>query len=455
MSAPVLKRSTFRTSRLLEFCSQKELVLQTGHPVEEWALVILKELVDNALDACEEAGIAPEITVAVGEGLILVHDNGPGMPAKTVKDLLDYTVRVSSHEAYASPTRGAQGNALKTLIAMPFALDGTKGESLIEARGVSHQITFTVDHVRQVPQVDHVRAESDVKNGTRVAVRCPNRASANADTKSRFLQIAEDYTWLNPHLTLHINWDGERRTIAASDPKWTKWKPSNPTSAHWYDVARLERLIAAYAADDLDRKRSRTVREFVSEFRDLSATAKQKVVLDATGMARTALPDLFRDGEVDRTRIGKLLAAMQANSKPVKPAALGLIGKDHLAARFEAAGVDPKTFQYKRTLCNDDGIPAVIEIAFGYCPEGPLVRRIVTGVNWSVGINNPFRNLGQYGESLDTFLSQQRVGRNEPIVLLVHLASPRIAYTDRGKSALALRGEIEAPEPDEDEELDE
>jgi len=33
------------------------------------------------------------------------------------------TVRVSSREAYVSPTRGAQGNALQTLLVMGFALD--------------------------------------------------------------------------------------------------------------------------------------------------------------------------------------------------------------------------------------------------------------------------------------------------------------------------------------------
>ena len=55
------KRTTFRTSRLLDFASEKELVTQTGHGTDEWPLVVLKKLVDNALDNCEEAGIAPVI----------------------------------------------------------------------------------------------------------------------------------------------------------------------------------------------------------------------------------------------------------------------------------------------------------------------------------------------------------------------------------------------------------
>jgi hypothetical protein len=52
-------------------------------------------------------------------------NNGPGFPAETV-GIRDFSVRVSSREAYASLARGAQGNALKTIVAMAFALDGAK-----------------------------------------------------------------------------------------------------------------------------------------------------------------------------------------------------------------------------------------------------------------------------------------------------------------------------------------
>jgi hypothetical protein len=37
--ATTLKRETFRTSRELDFFSEKELVAQTGHGVDEWPLV--------------------------------------------------------------------------------------------------------------------------------------------------------------------------------------------------------------------------------------------------------------------------------------------------------------------------------------------------------------------------------------------------------------------------------
>jgi len=91
-----LARTTFTTSRFLEFCSEKELRIQTGAAVEHWPLVALKELVDNALDVVEEAGTAPRITVAVVKGKIVVADNGPGIPTKTVQALLDFSVRVNA-----------------------------------------------------------------------------------------------------------------------------------------------------------------------------------------------------------------------------------------------------------------------------------------------------------------------------------------------------------------------
>src|SRR6516162_291631 len=78
-----LARVAFTTSRLVEFCGEKELTAQTGHAPDEWPLVIAKELIDNALHACEEAEIAPEISIELSteRGEIVIADNGPGLPS--------------------------------------------------------------------------------------------------------------------------------------------------------------------------------------------------------------------------------------------------------------------------------------------------------------------------------------------------------------------------------------
>jgi DNA topoisomerase VI subunit B len=191
--ARTLERVAFKTSRLAEFCSRRELAAQTGHQVRDWPLVILKELTDNALDICEEKDIAPEIAISVSteEGTITVADNGPGIPPPTVIDVLDYSVRVSSREAYVSPTRGAQGNALKTLLAMGIALDSEEPvETIIEAGSIAHRIVFRVDQVRQEPRIDHTTAPSNVKTGPpcdcvgRIQLACTSRPRSSVFYKS-------------------------------------------------------------------------------------------------------------------------------------------------------------------------------------------------------------------------------------------------------------------------------
>ncbi len=436
--SPRLYRTTFRTSRLLDFCSRKELIAQTGHQPDAWPLVVLKELVDNALDACEEAEVAPEITIQVGDTGITVIDNGPGITAETVTDILDFSVRVSSREAYVAPDRGAQGNALKTIVAMPFVLDGDQGVIEVDTGGTRHRIEFTVDPIRQQPVIEHNVTSADRKNGTEICMKWPDSAcSILSDSKDRFLQIADDYAWLNPHLRLAIDWFGEQHTIKATNPTWQKWGPSDPTSAHWYTPQHLERLIAGYIAHDQDNGRERTVRELVAEFRDLRGSAKQKKVLDATGLHRAPLSQLVTETGIDTEVVTALLTAMQAHSKPVKPPALGIIGKDHLRQRLEAAGCEMESFDYRKVADTTDGVPWVVETAFGWCPEGDS-RRLVIGVNWSPGIINPFRELGHYGQSLDTILSQQRADRDEPVILVLHMACPRVEYLDRGKSSVVI-----------------
>jgi DNA topoisomerase VI subunit B len=443
----LLKRETFSTSRLLEFCSKKELIAQTGHSPEQWPLVILKEELDNSVDACEEGDIAPQIDIDVSldqrGAAIEISDNGPGIAPETIAGILDYTVRVSSREAYASPTRGAQGNALKTLIAMPFALDGDRGWTKIESRGVYHTIWFRVDRLRQKPVIEPVTGSSLMEKGTRITVGWPRSAcSILADAEARFLQIAEDFAWLNPHLRITVRWNGVVRVEQTpSNTAWEKWRACDPTSAHWYDRERFERSVAAHVSRDQDIGRDRLVREFVSEFRGFSGSRAQKCVLDETGLARSPLSSLFGpDGSPKKDQLESLLGALKRNSKPVQPALLGLIGEPHLRAKFIANGVAETTFRYKKVLdvTDGDGLPFAIESAFGWCP-GQAGRRIIVGVNWSTAIGNPFRSFSRYGGAgLEELLKDRYATANEPVIFLLHYVCPRVEYTDRGKSALLL-----------------
>jgi hypothetical protein len=182
-----IERVAFTTSRLMEFCTERELIaLRPATNPIKWPRVVVKELVDNSIDACEEAEIAPVIKVTITTGKsgkptrIVVEDNGPGIPPATITDIIDYNVRVSSREAYISPTRGRQGNALKTLLPMSYVLGGKiKGETWIEARGRKHRLVFRVNQIKQEPIVRNIRSRS------RVTLTRPSLTPTRSPTCSR------------------------------------------------------------------------------------------------------------------------------------------------------------------------------------------------------------------------------------------------------------------------------
>jgi hypothetical protein len=455
---PKLTRVAFKVSRLMEFCSERELQNQTGHSIYEWPLVVGKELVDNALDSCEEVEVAPEITIIVDADTIVIQDNGGGIDAETIKSILDYAIRVSSREAYVSPTRGAQGNALKTLLAMGYVL-GRKsnnadaaGVTIIETRGVEHRIEFCVDHINNQPKIVHATAASPVTVGTRLTIKWPP-CGLLENTAPRFKQLIEAYVWFNPHLSLRGVWFGQEFiNVQATNPNWEKWRPRNPTSPHWYDESRLQRYLAAHVARDRDLGQHRTVREFIGEFRGLSGTAVQRTILTEVGCSHQSLAQFFGTDQVNRNGIAKLLAAMRKHSKPVKPNHLGIIGVEHFKQRFLAAGGNPDTFKYQcRKGMTPDGIPYVVEFAFGLHQSGlaqggaGVSRKFVTGANWSAGINNPFRRFGSTGEGLESTLAKVRTNASQPVICALHLASAHIQFADRGKSSIILTDNAEQP----------
>jgi DNA topoisomerase VI subunit B/DNA topoisomerase VI subunit A len=426
---------------LAEFASIKELTVQTGHGVEDWPLVIIKELTDNGIDAAETHGVAPIIKITAADGLITVADNGAGLSPEAVDRIVDFGKRTSTNEAYASPTRGRQGNAIQTVLSMPFAMDTVRDQpskTLIESRGFKHTVTFEADAVRHIPKVLVKREKSPVQNGTKVTVRLPGSARLLLqDAKSRIVQMAEGYGALNPHLEIQLRWESKAEvTIKAANPRWAKWLPSHPTPPHWYDFERFNRLIAATIAHDQDTGRDTLVRGFIATFRGMARSASQKAVLDKVGASRMSLAALFNEGR-NRVGVGALLSSLKVETKAVKPVDLGMIGRDHMATCCERAGGNLKTFEYGRIIGATGGLPWVVEVGFAYRPvkrPTPDDRRLVVGTNFSPGLRNPFPNL-------NAVLVDQRAYQY-PVVVVAHLVCPVLSFADRGKSRLVLSEEM-------------
>ncbi|MGB7296823.1 MAG: ATP-binding protein [Candidatus Aminicenantales bacterium] len=459
-----LNRQMFELSRELEFFTEKELMMQIGHPKSYWRISLLKELIDNSLDACEVSDIKPEITVEDTEDHFSVTDNGPGLPFSTIKKSLDYMVRISDKQYYVSPTRGQMGNALKTVWAAPFVALG-EGEVTVESRGKRHVIKTSLDRIMAKPQMDFRSSDGPIKNGTKVSVRWPLSSRLQDEKTSDSYNSPEseededglprrasgsnyDGTWpaekpdlitsgeliahyalFNPHATFHFN----GKSYPASVATWAKWRTDNPTSAHWYNEFQLRDLIAAYLLiERKDKNKAKTVREFVTEFRGLSGTAKGAEIIK--GFKGTYLHDLMKNGDVDMAVIKKLLQAMRDHSKPVKPYQMGLVGGDHLKGWAAAnIGVVPESFQYGKCQGVDaTGLPYTQEALFALKSDTEKAHRsVITGLNWSPTIGDPV-------EEISEAVGSARIGRDKPVLLIIHMIQPRFAFTNRGKTRLSL-----------------
>lgn len=433
-----LQRETFELSRAMEFFSERELIAQIGHDRDYWPVALLKELLDNALDACESADLAPVITAELQDDALIVADNGPGLPLATLEKSLDYSIRVSDKTGYVSPSRGQQGNALKTLWAAPFVATGS---GWIEVETAAHRrvVCVTLDRIAQVPRMECRDAgPPDVKTGTRIVVRWRGIAGYLTDCfPPDFYSVIFALTDFNPHCTLTAIGPDIDQTFPATVPGWQHWRPDRPTAPHWYTPERFRALVALLLNAEQRTGKVRSINEFIREFHGLSGTAKAKTVAQAANLTGAMLRDLVQAGDVDMPRLTALLAAMQAEARPVKPDALGLLGQDHCAVQLQRYGAALDSIEYRRAQGEADGLPYVLEVAFGVKQEGSSSRTLRVGINFSPALQQPFA-------VLDTALNEARCTRFDPVAMLVHLACPLIQFADRGKARAVLPAAIAA-----------
>lgn len=454
--APRLERTTFTMSRTLEYFTERELTQQMEAPMKKWPLALTKELIDNALDACEsdESDRAPVIKVTLDGASITVEDNGPGLPEETLRRSLDYTTRTSDKAHYVSPTRGQLGNALKCLWAGPFVYSGICGNERaanieITTPRYAYDIAVTVDQIRQMPSLDVIdrKDRPNVKIGTIIKTEWPDHRFIFSETPDSYnddeddeslppmlmadviLDLLQDYATFNPHATFCFHHDGrdlDFPAIVGSD--WPKWKSDYPTSSHWYTTDDLRTLIAGHIANGDENK---TVRDLIKSFRGLSATAKQKQVTATASLTGKCLKDMIRAGNIDLEMVERLRQAMCAASRPVQAARLGLIGEEALAKRLiEIDGAVPDSIHYAKHLTKT-GLPHVTETAFGLRAKDSGENRIRYGLNFSAALDIP-------RSEIPAWLSRsQQLGSTDAVCLIVHEACPRFKFLGKGKATLA------------------
>jgi hypothetical protein len=438
---PAVTRTVFATPRAVEFLELRALQAQTGQPVDAFGDVVVKELLDNALDGAETARRAPVIEIHTrtddGITLITVSDNGAGITPATVSDVCDFTVLVSDKARYRGPARGAQGNALKTLLGIPSAL-GVDEPVVIDSVGVRHALRVSIDAAGDVV-VEHGTGPGHSSEGTAVTVPLP--ADLDVDAAGWAFGAA----LVNPHAAIteidhaYSDADSDAAFYKPSGEDWSKWTPSSPSSPHWYDHTAFAALVHAYIREIGRTGVDIPIGRFITEFDGLSGSVKQKAIRKvADGV--THLSGL--DGRDDL--IGALHDAMLEHAKPTPPGRLGAVGPDHYREQLDATyGVI--RFWHKTTNVVVDGVPWVIEVAVADTIEP---GRTWFACNHGPAFGDPLgRTLLQAGEvsgyGAASFLTDSCCGGGNRAAV-VHVICAATQFVDKGKVALVVPYEVAA-----------
>lgn len=435
----IVARTVFATPRAAEFLETRALQTQTGQPESAFGDVVVKELLDNAIDAAESAGAEPVIEIsnraADGSAFVTVTDNGDGIAPATVAAVCDFTMLVSDKAKYRGPARGAQGNALKTLLGIPFALE-VDAPVVIESHGVRHELQVQTDLCGDVV-VEHGTSPCARTVGTSVTVPLPEHLDVDVTGWAFHAAL------VNPHATITAidsgySDDAPPTTFYKSvGAGWSKWAPSKPSSPHWYDTAAFAALVGAHIRAIRRTGVDVALGGFIAEFDGLSGSPKQKQIRAATPGV-THLSQL--EGRPDL--IAALHDAMLQHAKPTPASRLGPVGADHYRHLLDDAyGVHG--FWYKTGHVTVDGIPWVIEVA--------VANTAQPGRNWYACNHSPsfgdpfartsFRAAGLFAIGSSSFVADSDMVATFDTAAIVHVICAAPEFMDKGKVALV------APKP--------
>lgn len=208
-----MARQKITSSSTAEYFSKNLQQVGFSSPTKA-VLTTLKEAVDNSLDACEEEGILPEITVEIkkiGAGTIKntdlvsirVEDNGPGLDTDDVTKVFGEYL-ASSKFGRGRCSRGQQGIGISA---------ATTWAQLTSARG-ANVITKTAkmrQAVSCVVEVDIKHNKGVLKDKKTIDWKKPHGVSVEFFIDGRVQLQGEGglitylmgTTLVNPHLTLH------------------------------------------------------------------------------------------------------------------------------------------------------------------------------------------------------------------------------------------------------------
>jgi len=455
-----------------EFFAKNRHLLGFDSPAKA-LLTAIKEAVDNSLDACEEAGILPDVRVEVhavsngqapapdesplelesaptnGNGKtrapvvreerfrIVVADNGPGIVREQIPRIFGKLLYGSKFHRLRQ-SRGQQGIGISAAgmygqltTGRPVVITSRPG-----ARQPAHRCELMLDTKKNEPAVlrDDV-VEWDHEHGTRVEIELTGsykRGQHSVDTYLQQTAVA------NPHVALsYRNPRGEEFAWARAADRLPAPAAEIQPHPHGVELGLLLRM--------LKDTRCRNISAFLKEEFCRVGPKTAETILAAAGLAGSRSPRHAGMEEAQR-----LLDAIGAARIPAPPTdCLSPIGEELILAGLRQRFPADFHTAVTRPPAVYRGNPFQIEVGLAYGGELPgdelaQVMRFANRVPLLYQASACAISKSVLGTAWRSYGLQQGKGAppTGPLVIFVHMASVWVPFTSESKEAIAHYPEI-------------
>lgn len=405
---------------------------------------IVHEFCTNSIDACEEAGILPDIEVKISElgneyYEIMVQDNGPGLTKETVgKALGQLLAGTKFHRMIQS--RGQQGIGAAGCTMLSQMTTGKPTQVITgTARGKPISLEITIDTKANRPKIENMQEISRNFKGT--AVKAKFKEVKYQESEQGALEYLRRTAIANPHARIKFQApNGEiiifERTLKSipRKPSEVRPHPKGVTVDELLNLSRTtdSRKVSSFLKTSFDRMGDKSISEIgkMVSF-DLNKDPKKlewndaEEIINAFRKLNFVAPRLDGLIPIGEDRIKKSMQSI------VKPDFLTVITRKPqvyaggFGFQIEAAIAYGGNAGRATGTCNTEGvIERKIEI-MRFANRAPLlfdgggcaITKAVNSIDWK-----------RYGvKDMET----------APITIFVNMISTHIPYTSAGKQAIA------------------
>ncbi|HEY7728899.1 MAG TPA: DNA topoisomerase VI subunit B [Candidatus Eisenbacteria bacterium] len=425
-----------------EFFTKNRHLLGFDSPAKA-LLTTVKEAVDNALDACEEAGILPEVRVELAQlsetrFRVAVQDNGPGIVKQQVPRVFGQLLYGSKFHRLRQ-SRGQQGIGISAA-GMYGQLTTGKPVTVISKPGKgrpAHRFEIQIDTKRNAPVVVADQEVAwDADHGTRVELEIEATYKKGRHSVDGYM---EQTAIANPHAAFRYTApDGEQREFERAARELPKEPLEIMPHPHGVELGILLKM--------LHDTKARNLRSFLhTEFSRVSPNAAEEIVR-AAQLSPEMPPHRAARGEAEALytaiQATKLMAPPSNVLSPIgEEALLGGLKQQVEADFYAATSRSPSVYR---------GNPFLVEAALAYGGGHLPADELITLLRFANRVPLLYQqsacavtksvlqtNWKAYGV-------QQSRGAlpTAPMVLMVHIASVWVPFTSESKEAVASYPEI-------------